>query len=129
MPNTASTTTVYDRCPTCNRFDWTRGHKCPPKWAIWNTDDLGSDPSSNYAPNATDAAEQYAAEYDNGEYGLMRGEELTVVVVEYKTWLHQDFETEAEFDTWIATQPRYLCTGEAVPEYHAKPIKTETIPE
>lgn len=119
---------VYDRCPICNRFDWTKGHRCPPKWAIWNATDTGSDPSSYYAPDAGDAAEQYATDYDNGEYSLMRGEEITVIVAPYTEWIDQEFETEAEFDTWIAQQPRYLCTGRAVPEYDAELVKTKTTP-
>lgn len=119
---------LFARCPTCNKFDWIDKHRCPPRWAIYRADDPSSEPSIMFGTTATDAAEQYTAEHDAGDYHLMNGDELMLIVVPYGAQQDQDFATEAETVTWLQQQPHYLCKGYMVPEYTATLQKTATAP-
>lgn len=119
---------IFARCPSCGKHDWTDKHKCPPKWAIYRADDPGGDPSIMFGADATDAAEQYAAEHDAGDYDMMKGEELILVICTNEERLANEFETEAEFDTCFARQPRYECKGYMIPEYKATLQKTAATP-
>jgi hypothetical protein len=119
---------IFTRCPHCGKHDWADKHKCPPKWAIYRADDPGGDPSIMFGADAIDAAEQYAAEHDAGDYDMMKGEELIVIVVPYSTWLDLDFNTEAEATAWLKQQPHYECKGYMVPEYKATLQKTAATP-
>lgn len=107
---------VESRCETCGKYFFferdRKHHKCPPKWQVW--EDEGGDEDrrwSNtiFADQAYEAAEKYAEQQDAyGDYTCIGGTPMTVFVA-------SDEE---------ATPVRFEVTGEAVPEYTARELKT-----
>ena len=96
----------YERCDICGRFDFTNKHKCPPVWEVKIPDYHGDEWQKQYAYQASVAATQMAEEYDSEYFRLLDGEEVEVLV-------RKPGETVFK---------KYLCTGEAVPEYRSLEI-------
>jgi hypothetical protein len=89
-------------CRKCGEYEWST-HRCPPKWECRVVDYQGEDDWRGfYAADAEAAAEKAAERFDCGDYTLLQGDEITVVVR----------SSNGEESRWI-------CTGETVPQYHA----------
>jgi hypothetical protein len=97
----------------CGQYDWHKNHRCPPEfeWHLdgWHVEDEWE---TIRATDAEDAAERAAAIYDQDDYSLMRGNEVTILVRDPRT---------KEVTAWS-------CQGEAVPQYSATQIETPNAP-
>ena len=96
-------------CSVCGNFLYSSGHKCPPKWLVWDAEDESeSDARVIYAINPDDAAELWAErdDSDSAEYSIVSGHKVTVFVK----------------DPQLNTMKQFSVTGESVPEYHASEI-------
>ena len=92
-------------CEICHEFKFTETHKCPPKWntnIVEYDDDSGLDV---HARTAELAAIKRAKEHDVGDYDLLQGGDITILVRSAN-----------------GVVEKFNCTGEAVPEYRAKKI-------
>ena len=94
-------------CKICSEYLFSEPHKCPPKWEtnVVESDDM-DDWLGIYARTPELAAIKRAEKHDVGDYDLLQGGEITILV----RIVNGEIET-------------YTCTGETVPEYRA--IKTQ----
>lgn len=90
-----------------------RSHTCPPAWRVWCIDDgeTEEDARTVYATHAEAAAEKWAEQLDQGGNYLIVGGAVMTVGVRQDTG-----EGEAAY---------FVVGGEAVPSYHAKPMKLD----
>ncbi len=97
------------RCEICKEFKFSLTHKCPPKWQV-NIPDYDGDDNwvDVYAFSSEFAAAKRAEEYDDGDYALLDGGEVEVLV--------------KDVDGNIL---KYTCWGESVPEYRATKISDD----
>lgn len=70
------------KCPVCGDYFWTKHHVCPPAWGVYLDADGYSDDDARriFATDPKEAACEFAAYWDNGEYGLLNGGEIDVIV-------------------------------------------------
>lgn len=98
----------YDKCPVCNQWGFMDIHKCPPLWCTyvkWGTETPEDDEWSQHRGKyEEDVAKLAGEEYDSGEYSLLRGGSVEVLV--------------RNLETNVITQ--YTVTAEAVPQYYAE---------
>ncbi len=91
-------------CKKCGDYKFTFPHKCPP---AWKTNILDYDGEDNWVDvHATTpelAVIRRAEQYDNGDYDLLDGGNVEILVK------NKDGVIE-----------KYMCTGEPIPEYRAK---------
>ena len=102
----------FDSCPICGKYDFTDKHKCRPKWEVNIPDYHGEDDWDNivYAYDEEDAAKDMAERYNsNGDYALMDGDEITVLV-------RKPGETEVK---------TFICSAEPDIIYYATEKKTD----
>ena len=94
------------RCKICKEFKFSDTHKCPPLWKTL-IPDYDDDWQDTYAFSSEFAATKRAEEYDSdsGDHDLLDNAEVEIHV--------------KDADGNIL---RYICTGEAVPEYRATKI-------
>jgi hypothetical protein len=88
-------------CETCGEFFYNH-HKCPPVFKVFHEDYMGDDFKAFRARSAEGAAEQYAENYDCGDYDLLDGAEIEVIV--------EDAEGK---------RITFICTGRTDPVYSA----------
>ena len=111
------------KCPICGEFQFL-GHKCKPRWAVFVEDE--GDPRSVFAEDEQRAAEEVARDYDNGDYHLMKGNEMFVRVCSWRAWQDiADLESVEAIDHAIDRLPKWAVEGYSVPEYKATKIKDE----
>ena len=97
------------RCKICKEFIFHSPHKCPPLWKTHIPDYDGEDDwQDTYAFSSEFAATERAVEYDGGDYALLDGGEIEI---------HVKNANENII--------KYICTGEAVPEYRATKIPSD----
>ncbi len=71
----------YERCKICGKYDFIDRHKCSPKWEATIPEYYGDEWVEVYAFDEESAAENMAERYNsNGDYSLMNGNEITVLV-------------------------------------------------
>lgn len=104
----------YRQCEVCGEWGFVSSHRCAPRWRVWiDPEDVcfGGDREGQevHARDAEEAAEQFGAEWDNGNYVLVdgSGQGLTVLVSPVG-------EEESV--------KRLVVEGEMVPEYTAREI-------
>ena len=98
----------YVKCTICGEFGFNDTHKCPPCWETQIEDCQAEDEwYPTYAINESEAATKRAEKYDEFDHDLLDGEEITIRVRE----------------PGAATFKRFVCYGEAVPEYYAKEVE------
>ena len=96
-------------CEIYKEYRFSDTHNCPPKWQTHIPDYDGDDDwQDTYASSPEFAATKRATIYDEGDYDLLDGGEVTVHV------------KNANGDI-----QKYICTGEIVPEYRATKIQEE----
>lgn len=90
-------------CKTCGGFVLDGyPHKCPPAYKVFHEEYMGDESKPVCANSAEEAAERYAEQYDNGDYGLLNGEEIEVIV--------EDIDGERK---------TFICGGRTDPVYFA----------
>lgn len=96
------------RCEICGEYKFTPDHKCFPAWGtnIVETDDE-NDWQTVYAYSSESAAAKRAEEYDQDDHDLLQGSEVEIHVRD-----------------GAGNIAKYICSGEAVPEYHATKISS-----
>lgn len=69
------------KCSICGNYFWGH-HECPPVWGVYLDADGYCDEDANriFATGPKEAACEFAAQWDNGDYTLMNGGEIDVVV-------------------------------------------------
>jgi hypothetical protein len=95
-------------CKTCGAYCVDAAlHKCPPVWLVWQPEggETEDDAHKVRAHTPADAAEKWAADYDNGgDYTIVGGSDETVCV------------RRADRGDVL----RYVVRGESVPSYSAR---------
>jgi len=89
----------YERCEICGRYDFVEKHKCYPLFYVNFPDCNGDDWDEIRGFDASDAAEEYGKEYnEGGDYTLMN-DSIIIFVSEYPDGREsKKFEVSAEPD-------------------------------
>jgi hypothetical protein len=107
---------MFERCPTCNKFDFLDRHKCLPAYKVWQFWDDEKDDEKEleeyaetvYAFGHEEAAEEWAEDDDaQGDYTIVGGSETKVKVKKVGEDIIKIFEV----------------SGESIPKYSATEIK------
>ncbi len=72
----------YIKCDECAQWHWDT-EKCEPVYEVYHWDRNGDEPFHIHGNSFSDAAENYAKDYNesDGEYDMMRGDDIVVKVV------------------------------------------------
>ena len=95
-------------CKTCGNYQYSKSHKCPPRFWVAHEEYLGEDLEIVFAHDYQWAAERYAEQYEQNscEYNISgKGEELTIQVFDNPR--RENGKT-------------FIVTGEMIPTYYAK---------
>jgi len=92
-------------CPKCGEIDWYAmgyqsshaPHRCAPIWKVSLEEDYPEYHKEIYALSAEEAAEKYAKEWDSGDYTIVNGDNITVIVEDAYGKVHE-FEISAYTD-------------------------------
>lgn len=101
---------MSERCPTCQK--WVYGderHRCQPKFIVWCKDrgeDSVEDGSAYFAFDAECAAEEWAEDFDAGDFTIIGGNSEVVSVQNVQT----------------GEVSRYRVSGETVAQYSAEEL-------
>lgn len=102
-------------CEECGLpiFNYEQGrHRCPDAYRVWSIED-GEEEGAEIilAGAAWDAAEKWGASFDQGcgDYPLVRGESIAVIVEHEKS----------------GARKKFIVSGEMVPEYNAQELPDE----
>ena len=101
----------YERCDTCNEFDWVASHKCKPRWLVLNADEPDAEWATFYASDAQEAGEKWAdrEDCDSAEYSIVAGSAATLYI-----------KPEIGTDEPVLM----IVSGEAVPVYTGEPARS-----
>lgn len=100
----------FKKCGTCGKYAFVGTHRCPPVWIVYECLDDHPDlvyERRIYAQDMEEAAAEFGVHWDAGDYTLLDGDELKVMV------LSSDRSQQCRFVVSGRTEPVYTARNAA----------------